>query len=325
MTWFRIDDSFYSHPKVARLFDGDRGGEAVAMWTLAGSWCANQLTDGFVPNGQLKRFGVDASVAAELVRVALWEQGDGGYWFHDFLDYNPSRSQVLADREAGVRRSLLSRARRGRDKRVSHTRLSAETEPESRPGLGPVSPDPDPDPDPRREDQLRTALRADFSPPVGPVPAAIRARTVVSNDVLPDSEAFPLETGDPALVALREFQQALLNIANAHPLEGWRHWWRLIGQKPEAERAAVIRTLRGSTWATRRWRRCSPEHVHRFWHLYSVGEEPGRDAERPSDPGEHRPARRAGPSEVASAAEYEQDARHWSGARAAGGRSRDKP
>jgi hypothetical protein len=46
LTWFKIDDSFYDHPKV---FDAPDC--AVALWTRAGTWSARNLTDGFVPPG----------------------------------------------------------------------------------------------------------------------------------------------------------------------------------------------------------------------------------------------------------------------------------
>lgn len=324
MVWFRIDDGFHSHPKVARLFEGERPGEAIGLWTLAGSWCSDKLTDGFVPHGQLKRFGLDPAVAAELVRVGLWFEGEGGYWFHDWSDKNPSREHVLAERDAGVKRSQASRARRGRDKRASHTRVSGETEASSRPELGRVSHDPIPIPIPEEEDQLRTALRADFSLPVQPAELG-RARALVANDVVPDLETIAFDSQDEAQLAMREFQQALPNIANAHPLTQWRQDWKEIGAKPPEERDAVIRTLRASRWATRNWRRCSPKHVAKHWALYANGEEPGRAAE--SDDGtDRRPrsGRRAGPSEIASPEEYEKDAGSWTGSRAAGGRARDK-
>jgi hypothetical protein len=51
MTWFKIDDSFYDHPKV---FDAPDC--AVALWTRAGTWSARNLTDGFVPTGMPARF-----------------------------------------------------------------------------------------------------------------------------------------------------------------------------------------------------------------------------------------------------------------------------
>jgi hypothetical protein len=36
----------------------------------------------------------------ELVRAGLWDRDDKGYVIHDYLEYNPSKAQVLAVREA---------------------------------------------------------------------------------------------------------------------------------------------------------------------------------------------------------------------------------
>jgi hypothetical protein len=48
--------------------------------------------------------GVHVRVAKNAIRrlvaVGLWHEIPGGYEVHDFLDYNPSRAEVLARREA---------------------------------------------------------------------------------------------------------------------------------------------------------------------------------------------------------------------------------
>jgi hypothetical protein len=40
VTWFKVDDSFYDHPKVFDLPDS-----AVALWTRAGCWSARNYID----------------------------------------------------------------------------------------------------------------------------------------------------------------------------------------------------------------------------------------------------------------------------------------
>lgn len=44
MTWFKLDDGFYDHPKVADLPNA-----AVGLWVKAAVWCSKHLTDGVVP------------------------------------------------------------------------------------------------------------------------------------------------------------------------------------------------------------------------------------------------------------------------------------
>lgn len=95
MSWFKVDDRFWSHPKTAALSDG-----AVALWIRAGSWSAGHLTDGFVPDSTLRFFRARRRSADELVAAGLWLIADGGFVFHDWAAYQPSKAQVTARREA---------------------------------------------------------------------------------------------------------------------------------------------------------------------------------------------------------------------------------
>jgi hypothetical protein len=95
LTWFKIDDSFYDHPKVYDAPDC-----AVALWTRAGTWSARNLTDGFVPTGMPARLCDDPDTAVkELVRRGLWTRASGGYRFHDWATYQPSAEAVKKLRE----------------------------------------------------------------------------------------------------------------------------------------------------------------------------------------------------------------------------------
>lgn len=107
MTWFAVDDSFHAHPKIAALESGKYFAEAVALWTLAGSWCASQLTDGRVPAHQLRRLAPfkTREAAAELVRVGLWVEREEGYEFRDWDDYQPSKDEVESRRKKSANRS----------------------------------------------------------------------------------------------------------------------------------------------------------------------------------------------------------------------------
>lgn len=108
MTWFKVDDSFYDHPKV---FDAPDC--AVALWTRAGSWSARNLTDGFVPAGMPARLCDTADQAVqELLNRGLWRRTKGGYQFHDWGTYQPAADAVRSLREkraiAGRRGGLAS-------------------------------------------------------------------------------------------------------------------------------------------------------------------------------------------------------------------------
>jgi hypothetical protein len=119
MSWAKVDDSFWSHHKVDAL-EGNLA--AIGLWTLALSWVAQQLTDGFVPSRILAKLtGADVDLLArDLVAAGLWEDAPGGYRIHDYTDFNPDKETVLAAREAGRRRLAEWRRRNGVTNGVSN-------------------------------------------------------------------------------------------------------------------------------------------------------------------------------------------------------------
>ncbi len=94
MTYFKVDDHFHSHPKIL-----DLGLEAIGLWTLAGSWSGEQLTDGFIPSSLIARLGGSPDTAQALVDAGLWEIAEGGYLFHDWDAHNQTKAQVIESRE----------------------------------------------------------------------------------------------------------------------------------------------------------------------------------------------------------------------------------
>jgi len=94
MAWFKIDDTFAMHPKAVAA------SASLTLWVRAGAWSAQQLTDGFIPEHMVSALGGKPSDAKRLVDADLWEIKDGGYLFHDWLDYQPSRAKVAEHREA---------------------------------------------------------------------------------------------------------------------------------------------------------------------------------------------------------------------------------
>ena len=112
MPWFKVDDGFWSHPKVLGLSDS-----AIALWVRAGSWCSQQLTDGFVPDSARTLLGIremsaGVTTADELVDADLWSEEAGGWAFNDWSEYQPSKSSVEERRAADRRRKAEARAAR---------------------------------------------------------------------------------------------------------------------------------------------------------------------------------------------------------------------
>lgn len=127
MPWFRLDDSFDTHPKVLMA-----GNEAIGLYIRCGTYAARNLTDGFVGQEIVLLYGSD-SLAATLVRVRLWHRAARGWTIHDFLDYNPSRDEVLSKRkirsEAGRTGGLAS----GKVRSKPEAKRSSSVEPPARP------------------------------------------------------------------------------------------------------------------------------------------------------------------------------------------------
>jgi hypothetical protein len=149
MAWVKIDDHFDEHPKIAQA-----GPLAVAVWLAGLAYCNRNLTDGFIPWSKAqgliswqflgaesddprgrKRYTValtcghvgedvdTAFVIERLLDAGLWQEIDGGYTVHDYLDYQPSKEQVLAER-AGARERMQQR--RSTNVRPNFSRTSPE-------------------------------------------------------------------------------------------------------------------------------------------------------------------------------------------------------
>ncbi|MEU3851770.1 hypothetical protein [Streptomyces sp. NPDC029554] len=110
MPWVKLDDRFPSHRKVALLTD-----RAFRLHVSAICWCSENLTDGRITDRELplvaKVRGVKAT-AQQLQKAGLWDRIDGGWEIHDYLDFNPSREQVLAERKKNAERQERFRRRK---------------------------------------------------------------------------------------------------------------------------------------------------------------------------------------------------------------------
>lgn len=137
MPWFKVDDALYSHPKWLAASPAAR-----ALWVTAGSWSADQLTDGLVPRHVLPILCARPKDAAELVRVGLWAEEGDGWRFHSWLDFQPSAESVEAERAAARDRMAKVRANktaRSPNVRPNNSRSSEEVR-STRPD--PTRPDP---------------------------------------------------------------------------------------------------------------------------------------------------------------------------------------
>ncbi|MGW5647538.1 hypothetical protein [Saccharopolyspora sp. NPDC003762] len=108
MPWLRLDDIGYDDPLVRAVGNG-----AYGAVTRMGQYASAQRTDGWIPADKAREIASRAELRAlTAVRIGdgapmlhahgddcrclqgvAWNEAQGGYWIHAFLDRNPSRSE----------------------------------------------------------------------------------------------------------------------------------------------------------------------------------------------------------------------------------------
>lgn len=127
MPFFRVDDQIHSHPKVRRA-----GLAAMGLWALAGSYAMAYKTDGFVPEWWVKSYPQAYPQARRLVESGLWTpsespEGEPGWQFHDWSDYQETRDQIEAKRERTRERTREWRKRLDDAKSQASSAKAAKT------------------------------------------------------------------------------------------------------------------------------------------------------------------------------------------------------
>jgi hypothetical protein len=116
MTWYRTDDGEFLSAWVFEV-----GNEAYGAYQRLGGYAAQQLTDGVVP-GEIAAMiaGPSRKVLPALEIVGRIRRDENGtVRLPHFLDLNPSRAQVEADRDSARRRQETAR-RRAKSNGVTH-------------------------------------------------------------------------------------------------------------------------------------------------------------------------------------------------------------
>src|SRR5690606_27308926 len=134
MAWFALDDGFDTHPKVRKA-----GNAAVGLFVRLGVHATKHLTEGHLDGDIVRDYGTAATIRKLVTVGMLHAPGHGcprcpqpavdGFYIHDYLDYNMSRAQIEAAREAARKRQQRGRdtARRNRNSRDSDANLSANS------------------------------------------------------------------------------------------------------------------------------------------------------------------------------------------------------
>jgi hypothetical protein len=116
VTWVKLDDHFADHPKILGLSDG-----AYRAFVDGLCYSARFLTDGHIPTAAVKVVTRRRpKPVAELIKAGLWEQNGDGVIVHDYLEFQPSRSEVEAKhlaRASAGRSGGLAKARANREQK----------------------------------------------------------------------------------------------------------------------------------------------------------------------------------------------------------------
>lgn len=121
--WFKVDDGLPMSRKVLGI-PRRRRMAAIGLWTLAGAWCARELTDGRVPEWLIDELGANKVSVDDLVAVGLWKPELNGWLYHDWHNHQPSKEQVQADRAEHARRQKEYRERKKREREAARQKAN---------------------------------------------------------------------------------------------------------------------------------------------------------------------------------------------------------
>ena len=99
MPWTKVDDGMATHRKTRQTLrshpEKDRDAGPLGLWVLASCWSQRNGMEGWIPAEELDRYDDEwESLAGRLVAAGYWHEvdrdGEPGYLFHDWADYNPT-------------------------------------------------------------------------------------------------------------------------------------------------------------------------------------------------------------------------------------------
>jgi hypothetical protein len=151
LPWVRFDDQYPIHRKVDSLSD-----PAFRLLTSAIFWCARNLTDGHVPEADLdvakpRKMKRPDKFVPELLDRELWHEAgsvcqskkcpanpanpparaNSGWLIHDYFDYQPTKTEVLTEREKNAERQRRYRERHAESRSGSNGVSNGVTAPVS--------------------------------------------------------------------------------------------------------------------------------------------------------------------------------------------------
>ncbi|MDE3097416.1 MAG: hypothetical protein KGK07_15635 [Chloroflexota bacterium] len=265
-----MDDHFDEHPKMAKV-----GPIGWGVWLAGLAYCNRNLTDGFIPHSVAESIGgrwrvwgmgddgkervtqiarttglrgedMDTDWVIELLMEAdLWEAVEGGYRVHKYADYQPTRSEVEAERAQTLERVQRFRQKGSGTRKIvgnsDVTALHGSYAAVSNAGVTPApNPNPNPNPNPKEKGQGIPPSADDRLPP--PVPD-----TPTSEVPAPAPDAPPPDLGSEAQ-ALATAAYDALKAAGRRPSD--QRWvGRAIGRIKQLTPEARAEFLAMIDWA----------------------------------------------------------------------------
>jgi hypothetical protein len=226
VTWINLDDGILEHPKFIRAVSLG-GSEALHLWLGLRAYCAKHLTDGFVPADMLNEVrgpkGRDRLRALEvLLQVGLLhrESPDSAVEMHDYLDWAPSRDDVLSKRANARERQAKSRGMSQRDSARSHDEPAEQSQPPN------PKPKPKPNPKPNQtEDGEMVPARAPKARRAPDKPEPMQANWQPPESVVAAQVTRWQATREQVLRTVPEFRDYWVRDGKRRNSAGWIRAW----------------------------------------------------------------------------------------------------
>ena len=238
--WMKVDDKLHTHRKTRRALrsqpDKRRDCAPLGLWVLAGSWCSQNGTEGWIPAEDLDRFDDDWEALTErLVAADYWwpevRDGEPGFGFVDWSEYNGRERESDSGKFGNHLRWHVSRGvvKEG----CEHCPQPPESAPLSPPDSPPISPPiRTPESDPNRPPESPNIAQPN------PIPNPIPNPTPFTRS--------PANADEPHHINTDSINDSIndAGIIDADFADWWQHYPRKVG-KGQALRA--YRTARKKT------------------------------------------------------------------------------
>ena len=114
--WVKVDDRLPSSRKVLRIPRAVRPA-AMGLWVMTAAWSSRDGTDGWIPAYVIEEHACELEHAEALVAAGMWEHddrdGDPGYQFVKWAEYQPTQSEIDERRRIERERKAEQRRTKG--------------------------------------------------------------------------------------------------------------------------------------------------------------------------------------------------------------------